>query len=142
MTVQGPTRHVRPALLEAAKHLKTEGGRTSLVIRLDPPELGAVLVRLTVHHGQVDIQLRTPDLAARGDLQAQAFDVKQVLHEQGLDLASFEVAHGDVLSHSGSSDQETPDRATPRPRANADGRSSTAHVMDDVPSPQPAGTWL
>jgi flagellar hook-length control protein FliK len=142
LAVQGPTRHVRPALIEAAKHLKSEGGKTSLVIRLDPPELGAVLVRLTVRHGQVDVQLRTPDLAARGDLQAQAFDVKQILREQGLNLASFDVAQGDVLSSNTSTERETPDRATPRPRTTADGRSSTAHVMDDVPSPQPAGTWL
>jgi hypothetical protein len=140
--VEGPTRHVRPALVEAAKHLKTEGGRTSLVIRLDPPELGAVLVRLTVKDGQVDVQLRTPDLVARGDLAAQAFDVKQVLHDQGLNLASFDVAHGDVLTSSGQSQRETPDRGTPGHRGNADGRASAAHVMDDVPSPQPAGTWL
>lgn len=141
-TEVGRTHHVRPALLEAAKHLKTEGGRTSLVIRLDPPELGAVLVRLTVKDGQVDVQLRTPDLAARSDLQAQQLDVQQVLREQGLDLSSFDVAHGDVLSQTPNDDRQTPDRGTPRRRSTADGAASTAHVMDDVARPQPAGTWL
>lgn len=143
----GATRHVRPAIVEAARHLRSEGGRTSLVVRLDPPELGAVLVRLTVKDGQVDVQLRTPDLAARSDLQAQSFDVQQVLREQGLDLSSFDVAHGDVLGNPTGSSQpqggrQTPDRATPRTSGGADGPATTAVVMDDVPSPQPAGTWL
>ncbi len=141
----GPTRHVRPALIEATRHLRQEGGRTSLVIRLDPPELGAVLVRLTVRDGLVDVQLRTPDLASRSDLQAQSFDVQQVLREQGLDLSSFDVAHGDVLpggAWPGSpDDRATPDRATPQRPRGADGQPGS-HVTDDVPSPQPAGTWL
>jgi flagellar hook-length control protein FliK len=132
---------VQPALVEAARHLRSEGGRTSLVIRLDPPELGAVLVRLTVKDGQVDVQLRTPDLAARSDLQAQSYDVQQVLRDQGLDLASFDVSHGEVFAGR-QDEQQTPDRATPRHLPGADGRPSTAHVTDDVPGPQPAGTWL
>ncbi|MGZ6791338.1 MAG: flagellar hook-length control protein FliK, partial [Mycobacteriales bacterium] len=146
----GATRHVRPAIVEAARHLRSEGGRTSLVVRLDPPELGAVLVRLTVKDGQVDVQLRTPDLTARGDLQAQSFDVQQVLRESGLDLSSFDVAHGDVLGAPAGDPRgsqpdggrQTPDRATPRPSWGADGTATTAVVMDDAPSPQPAGTWL
>jgi hypothetical protein len=138
----GPARHVRPALLEAARHLKTEGGRTSLVIRLDPPELGAVLVRLTVRDGQVDVQLRTPDAAARSDLQAQSFDVQQVLREQGLDLSSFDVRHGESFTAGDRPAGETPDRGTPRRGTRADGQPHTSHVMDDVSRPQSAGTWL
>jgi hypothetical protein len=140
----GPTHAVRPALVEAARHLKTEGGRTSLLIRLDPPELGAVLVRLTVKDGLVDVQLRTPDLAARGDLQAQQADVQQVLKEQGLDLSSFDVSHGETFTPQDPppGGRQTPDRATPRQLVSADGHASTAHVMDDVPRPQSAGTWL
>jgi flagellar hook-length control protein FliK len=133
------THHVQPRLIEAARGLRHEGGgRVSLVVRLDPPELGAVLVRLTVQDGRVDVQLRTPDLAARSDLQARSFDVQQILREQGLDLTSFDVAHGDVFP--GDSGQTgTPDRGTPRRPQHADGAS---HVTDDVPDPQPAGTWL
>jgi chemotaxis protein MotD len=134
-----PTHHVRPALVEAARGLRHEGGgRASLVVRLDPPELGAVLVRLTVQDGRVDVTLRTPDLAARADLQAQSYDVQQVLRDQGFDLSSFDVAHGDVLPDGWG---DAPDRGTPERGRRADGQPRTP-VTDDGPAPEPSGTWL
>jgi chemotaxis protein MotD len=134
------THHVRPALVEAARGLRHEGGgRTSLVVRLDPPELGAVLVRLTVQDGRVDVTLRTPDLAARADLQAQSYDVEQVLRDQGFDLASFDVQHGDVLS---GGHGDAPDRGTPERSRRADGHPAHPPVTDDGPAPEPDGTWL
>lgn len=134
-----PTHTVRPAIAAAAKRLTQDGDRTSLVVRLDPPELGAVLVRLTVREGQVEVTLRAPDLAAQGGLLAQAPEIQQVLREAGLDLRSFDVSYGE-LSHGQSEErQETPDRGTPRQYGSADG---TVHVTDDVTDPQPAGTWL
>lgn len=143
----GPARHVKPAVLEAASRLRHEGGgRTSLVVRLDPPELGAVVVRLTVQDGRVDVQLRTPDLAARSDLQAQSYDVQQVLRDNGLDLTSFDVSHGELpsgdLRQDGRGPSDTPDRGTPRGAGTTDGAPGTTRVTDDVTDPQPAGTWL
>jgi flagellar hook-length control protein FliK len=135
------TRHVQQAVLEAARGLRHEGGgRTSLVVRLDPPELGAVLVRLTVQDGRVDVQLRTPDLAARADLQSQSYDVQQVLRDQGFDLSSFDVAHGDVFP---GNQGDSPDRGTPQRSHRADGRLDDHHpVTDDGPATEPSGTWL
>ena len=134
------THHVKPALVEAARGLRHEGGgRTSLVVRLDPPELGAVLVRLTVQDGRVDVTLRTPDLAARADLQAQSYDVEQVLRDQGFDLSSFDVGHGDVLPDGR---QDAPDRGTPDRNGRADGHTAHSPVTDDGPAPEPSGTWL
>jgi flagellar hook-length control protein FliK len=139
VTATTSTHQVKPALVEAARGLRHEGGgRTSLVVRLDPPELGAVLVRLTVQDGRVDVTLRTPDLAARADLQAQSYDVHQVLREQGLDLSSFDVAHGDVLPDGWG---DAPDRGTPERGRRADGQPHTP-VTDDGPAPEPSGTWL
>ena len=131
----------QPAVLEAARGLRHEGGgRTSLVVRLDPPELGAVLVRLTVQDGRVDVQLRTPDLVARNDLQAQQRDVQQVLRDQGFDLSSFDVTHGDVLP---GNKGDSPDRGPPQRSRRADGAMDDHHsVMDDGPAPEPSGTWL
>jgi flagellar hook-length control protein FliK len=128
-------------VLEAARGLRHEGGgRTSLVVRLDPPELGAVLVRLTVQDGRVDVQLRTPDLVARNDLQAQQYDVQQVLRDQGFDLSSFDVAHGDVFP---GNQGDSPDRGTPQRSRRADGAMDDHHsVMDDGLAPEPSGTWL
>ena len=140
--VASPCSPVTPAIEEAARHLRREGDRTSLIVRLDPPELGAVLVRLTVHDGQVDVTLRAPDAQARGDLLARFPDIQQVLRDAGLDLSSFDVSfdasQGQLLdSHPGES-RQTPDRGTPHRGASADG---SAPVTDDV-DPQPAGTWL
>ncbi len=142
-----PTHTVKPALLEAARGLRHEGGgRTSLVVRLDPPELGAVLVRLTVQDGRVDVQLRTPDLAARTDLQAQSYDVQQVLRDAGLDLRSFDVAQGDVLAgdllQNGQERADTPDRGTRRQPGASDESAGLPPVQDEGADPQPAGTWL
>ena|GEM_PF-2953871 len=130
-----------------ARALRAQGGgRSSLVLRLDPPELGAVLVRLTVQDGRVDVQLRTPDLAAKGHLQAASYDVGKVLREQGLDLGSFDVAHGDVLAGQqdrGEQRREQPERATRHPFTRADGAVSTPRVTDDVTTGRaPRGTWL
>jgi flagellar hook-length control protein FliK len=143
----GRTSTVSPALVEAARGLQQEGGgRTSLVVRLDPPELGAVVVRLTVLDGRVDVHLRTPDLTARADLQAQTWDVQQVLRAHGLDLGSYDVKHGELFTGGGQSEARTPDRGTPQQRRPADGHSGqlslNTTVTDDVTSPQSAGTWL
>ncbi len=135
-----PTRQVTPELVAAAHGLRHEGGgRTSLVVRLDPPELGAVLVKLTVQDGRVDVQLRTPDLAARTDLQAQSYNVEQVLREQGFDLRSFDVQQGGVLSDSRG---DAPDRGTRERHRPADGHPTHSPVTDDGPAPEPSGTWL
>jgi len=135
------TENVRPAILEAARGLRQEGdGRVSLVVRLNPPELGSVLVRLTVQDGRVDVQLRTPDLHAVGDLSAQLREVQQVLKDSGFDLSSFDVAHGGVHDERG--DGKTPDRGTTQRDRPADGRREAPHVTDDVPDARPAGTWL
>lgn len=133
------TRTVPPAVAAAAKRLVHDGDRTSLVVRLDPPELGAVLVRMTVREGQVEMTLRAPDLAAQGGLLAQAPEIQQVLREAGLDLASFSVSYGELAQQQSQGRRETPERGTPRQHAGADG---TVPVTDDVPDPQPAGTWL
>jgi flagellar hook-length control protein FliK len=134
-----PTHTVRPAIAAAAKRLTHQGDRTSLVVRLDPPELGAVLVRMTVREGQVEVTLRAPDLAAQGGLLAQAPEIQQVLKEAGLDLASFDVSYGELTQGQPEDRRGTPDRGTPQQRGGADG---TVHVTDDVTDPQPAGTWL
>ncbi len=130
---------VQPALVAAAESLRSEGGRTSLVIRLDPPELGALLVRMTVRDGQVELTVRAPDAAAHGGLLAQTADLQQVLRDAGMDLSSYDVSYADLTGQDRGDRQGPPDRGTPRPARTADGLDN---VTDDVPDPQPAGTWL
>lgn len=141
-----PTEGVRPAVAAAARRLHREGDVQTLVVRLDPPELGAVLVRMTVREGQVEVTLRAPDAAARGDLLAQAPEIAQVVRDAGLDLSSFDVNLSDAWTGADrqpQQQQESTDRGTPRHSGRADGTGTT--VTDDVldpAAPQPAGTWL
>ncbi|MCW2779129.1 MAG: Flagellar hook-length control protein FliK, partial [Frankiales bacterium] len=155
---------VRPAVGELARGLKAAGGgRASLVVRLDPPELGPVVVRLTVREGRVDVQLRTSEAVAASGLVRSAADVRSTLLAHGLDLSSFDVRQGpsaqdrpsqqqdrpapDGAATSGrreSSDQATPqrggraDRTASDPRTGREPGTTTETTADGAP----AGAWL
>ncbi|MDP9435617.1 MAG: flagellar hook-length control protein FliK, partial [Actinomycetota bacterium] len=151
----GPSEQVRPALSELARGLRDDGGRASLVIRLDPPELGPVLVRLTVIDGRVDVTLRAPEAAAARGLAGASEQVQRLLAEHGLDLSSFDVtqsalsggASGGPASEQDrrSARQDPPDRATTGPAGAAETRTDAVgvSVTDDAPAGgSSAGTWL
>ena len=143
-SIVAATRHVPAAVVEAARKLHSDGaGRSSLVVRLDPPELGSVVVRLTVSHGRVDVVLRTPDVAAQQQLQTQGRGVLDVLASHGLDLGSFDVAAHDSRDPR-QTPQGSPDRGSSRQHAAADGTPTTGtdSATDTVSDPRPAGTWL
>jgi flagellar hook-length control protein FliK len=106
-----------------------------LVVRLDPPELGAVVVRLTVQDGRVDVQVRTPDQGTSTSLSAQSREVQQVLADHGLSLSSF-----DVSQQPGSQGRRTPEQAPSAGTTHTDGIDTVTD--DDNARPQPAGTWL
>ncbi|MCW2665416.1 MAG: Flagellar hook-length control protein FliK, partial [Frankiales bacterium] len=144
---------VRPALTELARGLKSEGGQASLLIRLDPPDLGPVLVRLTVTDNRVDVQLRAPEIAATAGLAGASADVQRVLAEHGLDLSSFDVRQGELAGGgTGSSRQQeqdarqAPGRGTSGQQSAADAGTGTngSRVTDDATAAgDPASdTWL
>jgi flagellar hook-length control protein FliK len=123
--------------------------RASLVVRLDPPELGPVLVRLTVHDGRVDVHLRATEAGASGGLLHATAEVRSTLREHGLDLSSFDVQTGgepaerqdrqDRSDRPGSS----PDRRNQRSGGSADNPTGAAGARARTASDGPAaGTWL
>ena len=149
----GAAQQLRPALSELARGLREEGGRASLLIRLDPPELGPVLVRLTVVDGRVDVTLRAPEAAAAVGLSAAAAEVQRVLAENGLDLSSFDVAHGELPGSAARSPDERPSerRASPEGGTKGSGRpaettpdATGVRVTDDAAptGASPVATWL
>ncbi len=144
---------MQPAVAELARGLRdVGGGRASLVVRLDPPELGPVLVRLTVVDGRVDVTLRTSEAVAAVGLGSASAEVRSTLLEHGLDLSSFDVSAGALPGDGGglpgrqtSSDQGTPPRGRGADRtASAPGAGApTGVLLDDSPADgSPAGTWL
>ncbi len=151
VAVEQAPAQVQPAVAELARGLRDiGGGRASLVVRLDPPELGPVVVRLTVRDGRVDVQLRTGEAVASVGLAAASADVRSTLAQHGLDLSSFDVAQGDTSGGAPSERRASSDQATPERRPTADRSTGAprARGTDALPhstSDQDAGTtgaWL
>ncbi|MCW2608100.1 MAG: hypothetical protein JWO60_2793, partial [Frankiales bacterium] len=143
---------VQPAVAELARGLRdVGGGRASLVVRLDPPELGPVVVRLSVRDGRVDVQLRTGEAVAAVGLAQASAEVRSTLADHGLDLSSFDVEQGALPPGAGQHPgerRESPDRATPRPARSADrtaGATGTGALLGATTTTDggtPAATWL
>lgn len=119
-------RNVQPALLELARGLRTTGaGHATLVVRLDPPELGPVLVRVVLRAGTVSVTCRSADPGAVGVLQQQRGDLRDLLRREGFDLADYDVRQ----QPDGPAGGETPaDRRGADPDARPGGRDQAAHT--------------
>jgi hypothetical protein len=107
-----PAHTVAPTIAQVAQSLRTSGDGTSrLVIRLDPVELGPVLISLRTRGGAVDISVRADNAGGAAAVADQRAHIQQVLAEHGLDLSSFSVSGGEASGGAGSSttDQGTSD---------------------------------
>ena len=118
-------RNVQPALLELARGLRTTGaGHATLVVRLDPPELGPVLVRVVLRAGTVSVTCRSADPGAVGVLQQQRGDLRDLLRREGFDLADYDVRQ----QPDGPAGGETPaDRRGADPDARPGGQAAHTH---------------
>jgi flagellar hook-length control protein FliK len=107
-----PAHTVAPTIAQVAQSLRTSGDGTSrLVIRLDPVQLGPVLVSLRTRGGVVDISVRADNAGGAAAVADQRAHIEQVLAEHGLDLSSFHVSSGEASGGAGSStsDADTSD---------------------------------
>lgn len=59
---------------------------TSAELRLDPPELGPMRVRVSVHHDQVQVTFTSPHTGVREALDQGAARLREMFNEQGLNL--------------------------------------------------------
>src|SRR5690606_8466661 len=55
-------------------------------LRLDPPELGPMQVRVTVHQDQVQVNFTSPHAGVREALDQGAARLREMFNEQGLNL--------------------------------------------------------
>lgn len=75
-------------------------------IHLDPPELGALEIRLSVEQDQTRIQIHATHPQVRDVLEAQSQRLRDALGQQGLQLADFSVTdQGGRSDHRDSSDR-------------------------------------
>lgn len=87
-------------------------------IRLDPPELGHMLVKIQVHGDQTQVQFHVTQPQTR-DLVEQAMPrLRELLQEQGMQLADSHVSQGDQSER--------------REGSFGDGGSSNAADMDEI----------
>ena len=70
-------------------------------IRLDPPELGHMMVRIQVQNDQTQVQFQVANPTAREMLEQATPRLRDMLAEQGMDLADSQVSY-----HDGGRDQQ------------------------------------
>ncbi len=81
-------------------------------IRLDPPELGALEIRVQVHHDQTQVHIVTQSALVREALESQSARLREAMAEQGMNLSNLDV-----------SDQQPQQQSQERGYANAGGDS-------------------
>lgn len=68
--------------------------KSSVVLRLDPPELGRVNVHMSVSNDVVSIRMVTSDDAARQIIERQLNELQQSLTDKGIAFQEFQVQSG------------------------------------------------
>ncbi len=81
-------------LAAATPLLRGADGSYDIQLQLHPKDLGVVHLAVTVHHGEVSIQMNAPDAGARDALRSGLSDLRQQLEDQGLSAGSMEVGSG------------------------------------------------
>jgi flagellar hook-length control protein FliK len=102
---------LRAALRDRVNNRRDNG--FELTVRLDPPELGAVRVRVFTQGDNVKITLHAENPEARAVLQERRDDVKALLRNEGFNLDGFDVETNDNRQHT--SDQPNRRRANQTP---------------------------
>jgi flagellar hook-length control protein FliK len=83
-----------PTALAAAVMAMHQGGQSTAILRLDPPDLGSLTVHLTMQNGQVNV-LFTPSSAQTGQLlHANLDNLRQSMASAGLNLGQADVGQG------------------------------------------------
>ncbi len=92
-TAQPPTPAVQVAdgIITHA-HLVERAGTTEFQLRLDPPELGPVRIRLTQNGDGINGQVMVSDDAIRRMIESQLPELRQRLEAAGVALQSFDVS--------------------------------------------------
>jgi flagellar hook-length control protein FliK len=74
--------------------LREDDGSYAVQLQLHPHDLGAVQVTVDVRHGEISVQLHSPDPAAQDALRDGLSDLRRQLEDQGLRTGSMEVGSG------------------------------------------------
>ena len=91
-----PLRSVAAPLRHAVREASTRrDGEHTITIRLDPPELGTVRIRVEAHGEKVSVTLHTELAEAKSELQTKHRDIADILRNEGFTLDGFDVDTSD-----------------------------------------------
>ena len=113
--------------------LRADDGSYAVQLQLHPHDLGAVQVTVDVRHGEISVQLHSPDPAAQDALRDGLSDLRRQLEDQGLRTGSMEVG-------SGGADPRQRDGTRPQPFAVRVAASGAPLAGTGPLVPTPAGS--
>ncbi|MFW1677678.1 flagellar hook-length control protein FliK [Pontibacter sp. JAM-7] len=116
------------ALGERAMLLVANGARTA-EIRLDPPELGALQIRVQMNQDQVSLSFSSPHAHVRDAVEQSLPRLREMFAEQGLALQDSSVSD----QSSGESRGEAAQQLAEQSYAGADSGSQDGDELADVP---------
>ena len=79
----------------ASAIVSAAGGSNRLVVRLHPPDLGTVTVKVTRADGKVSVTIETSDSSVQSILARGAGDLRDSLKAQGISVNRFDVTNGE-----------------------------------------------
>ncbi len=101
-------------------------GRAEL--RLDPPELGSLNIRLSIQHDQASVSFSSPHASVREVLEQQMPRLREMLAENGIDLQQSDVSDQSASGQSAGERDESDGRAGGRGQA-AEAEQSSADAV-------------
>lgn len=107
-------------------------GQQRVVLRIDPPNLGQLDIKIRMNGNEVSFIVRSDSPAALNEIAQQVHELRSTLKEQGLELGDVDVGeHGDSGDNAQEQSQSSKDGEAPRhgqPRAAPRHRSSTSQI--------------
>ncbi|GHB62379.1 hypothetical protein GCM10008107_09320 [Psychrosphaera saromensis] len=97
---------------EMANHMQQQIGMMlsknmkSIDIRLDPPDLGTMQIKLTMNNDQASVSFVVSNQQAKDALDASLPRLRDMLEQQGMELADSDVQHGNAKGESETGDSE------------------------------------
>ncbi|PSW11155.1 hypothetical protein C9J01_16985 [Photobacterium rosenbergii] len=111
-------------------------------IRLDPPELGKMQIKLSMNNDQASVQITVANQQSR-DLVEQAMPrLRELLHQQGLQLAQSSVQQDSSRQFAGGSQQQTNGQPGSQSQHGGQGANPHDHANGSVAPSHTADLWM
>lgn len=82
--------------------MMVQGDIKHATIRLDPPELGMLEIKISVHNDQTQVQIVSSSPQVREALESQSVRLREILEQQGLNLSNLDVRDQSSNGNAGS----------------------------------------